>query len=55
MRCPQCGYSPPRGRPATLNVATMQKQRANGLSYRVIAAKLGCTEGAVRAALKRQQ
>lgn len=55
MKCPQCGYQPPRGRPKTLDAAKMQKLRDKGLSYREVAAKLGCTEGAVRAALKRQQ
>jgi transposase len=52
-KCPQCGYQPPRGRPKKLDEEKAKKLRKQGLSFRAIAAKLGCTEGAIRAALKR--
>jgi len=53
-KCPRCGYEPPRGRPAKLDAAKVKKLKAKGLSGREIARRLGVTEGAVRAALKRQ-
>jgi transposase len=52
-KCPQCGYEPPKGRPKKLDDAKVKKLRKEGLSLRAIAAKLGCTEGAVRVSLKR--
>lgn len=52
-KCPNCGYVPPRGRPQKLDDEKVKKLRAKGLSLRAIAAKLGVTEGAIRASLKR--
>ena len=54
MKCPQCGYQPPRGAPKKLDDAKVKKLRAKGLSLREIAAKLGVTHGAVQASLKRE-
>ena len=54
-KCPQCGYEPPRGRPRTLDVEKARKLRAKGLSLRAVAEKMGVTEGAIRAALKRKE
>lgn len=53
MKCPQCGYQPPRGRPKKLNDAKVKALHAKGLSLREIAAKLGVTHGAIRASLER--
>ena len=53
MKCPNCGYEPPRGRPRNLDDVQAKRLRVKGLSLRAIAAKLGVTEGAIRAALKR--
>jgi transposase len=55
MKCPNCGYQPPRGAPRKLDPERAAKLRAKGLTYRAIAEKLGVTEGAVRAALKRSK
>jgi len=52
-RCPQCGYQPPRGAPRKLDREKAAKLRDKGHTFRAIAEKLGVTEGAVRAALKR--
>jgi transposase len=52
-KCPNCGWEPSRGAPKKFDVEKAAKMRVKGLSYRAIAAKLGVTEGAVRAALKR--
>lgn len=53
-KCPQCGYEPPRGRPKKLDDEKVKRLRAKGLSLREMADKLGVTEGAIRAALKRK-
>jgi len=52
MKCPQCGYQPPRGAPKKFDHEKAKAMRKKGLSYRAIAEKLGVTDGAVRAALK---
>jgi len=53
MKCPRCGYAPPRGRPKALDDARVRRLRAKGIKLAVIAAEYGVTPGAVRAALKR--
>lgn len=53
-KCPQCGYEPPRGRPPKLDAGKAKTMRARGLTFRAIAEKLGVTEGAIRAAVKRK-
>lgn len=53
MKCPSCGYMPPRGRPKKLNDAKVKALHVKGQSLREIAAKLGVTHGAVRASLLR--
>lgn len=55
-KCPTCGQevAGPRGRPQQLNDEKVKKLRDKGLSQRAIAAKLGVTEGAIRASLKRK-
>jgi hypothetical protein len=55
MRCPQCGYEPPIGRPKKLDDKKIQTLRKRGLSLREIASELGVTHGAVQAALKRSK
>lgn len=54
MKCPQCGYEPPRGRPKKLDDTRVKALAKKGLNNLEIAEKLGVTEGAIRAALKRQ-
>jgi hypothetical protein len=53
--CPTCGrpLPNPRGRPKKLDVVEVKRLIKKGLSNVAIAEKLGVTEGAVRAALKR--
>lgn len=53
MKCPQCGYQPPKGRPKQLDDAKVKKLRDKGLSLADLAAKFGVTRGAIQAALKR--
>jgi DNA invertase Pin-like site-specific DNA recombinase len=53
MKCPNCGYEPPKGRPKKLDDAKVLKMRAKGKSLAEIAKKFGVTRGAVQAALKR--
>jgi DNA-binding NarL/FixJ family response regulator len=53
MKCPNCGYAPPRGRPKKLDDKKVKALHAKGLSLRQIAAKLRVTHGAVRASLLR--
>lgn len=55
MKCPQCGYEPPKGRPKKLNDAKVKKLSAKGLSVRKIAETLGVSKGAVQGALGRIQ
>lgn len=53
MKCPNCGYQPPKGRPKKLDDAKVKKLRAKGLSLAQIAETLDVTRGAVQAAIKR--
>lgn len=52
MNCPKCGYTPPRGRPKTVDDKVIAKLRKS-LSVRAIAEKLGVSAGAVQGALRR--
>ncbi len=52
-RCPNCGWSPPRGRPKALDDAKVRKLRKQGKSLAYIADKFGVTRGAIQKALKR--
>ena len=54
-KCPQCGYSPPMGRPKKLDDKKIAKLRKQGLGVREIGRKLGVTHGAIRASLARTQ
>lgn len=53
MKCPQCGYAPPKGRPKKLDDKKVKALRAKGLSLGQLAEKFGVTRGAIQAALKR--
>lgn len=53
MKCPQCGYEPPMGRPKKLDDQKVKAMRAKGFSLSQMAAKFDVTAGAIRAALKR--
>lgn len=53
MKCPKCGYSPPKGRPKKLDDTQVAGLYGRGLSLREIAVRLGVTHGAVQASLKR--
>lgn len=53
MKCPNCGYEPPKGRPKKVDDKRVKKLRAKGKSLREIAAELGVTHGTIQAALKR--
>lgn len=53
MKCPNCGYEPPRGRPKKLDDAKIRALHAKGKSLRTIAEHFGVTHGAVQASLKR--
>lgn len=53
MKCPNCGYEPPRGRPKTVNDKRILKLRRAGKSLSEIAKVFGVTRGAIQAALKR--
>jgi len=55
MKCPNCGYEPPRGRPKKLNDKKVKELSRKGLSLAEIAEKFGVTRGAVQAALKRDK
>lgn len=54
MKCPKCGYEPPRGRPAKLDVKRVKAERKKGKSLAEIAKKFGVTRGAIQAAIKRR-
>ena len=53
MKCPNCGYEPPKGRPKKLDDKKIKKLKKAGKSLAVIAKKFGVTRGAIQAALKR--
>lgn len=53
MKCPKCGYQPPRGRPQKLDDQKVWRLKAKGQSLAQIAEKFGVTRGAIQAALKR--
>ena len=55
MKCSQCGYCPPRGRPKGLDDKAVAKMVSKGMSLRAIAEKLGVTRGAIQAAIKRSK
>lgn len=53
MKCPNCGYEPPIGRPKKLNDGVIKKLKRKGASLAKIAEKFGVTRGAIHASLKR--
>lgn len=53
MKCPKCGYEPPRGRPKKLNDKAIRKLKLNGWSLADLADKYKVTRGAIQASLKR--
>lgn len=53
MKCPNCGYEPPKGRPKKLDDKKVKALSKKGKSLAEIAAKFKVTRGAVQAALKR--
>jgi transposase len=53
MKCPNCGYTPPKGRPKKLDDKKVKKMRERGASLAEIAEHFGVTRGAIQAALKR--
>lgn len=55
MKCPNCGYEPPRGRPKKLNDAKVRAEYRKTKSLAETAKKFGVTRGAVQAALKRSK
>lgn len=55
MKCPNCGYEPPRGRPQKLDDAKIKKMRRAGKSLAEIADKFKVTRGAIQASLKRSK
>jgi hypothetical protein len=55
MKCPQCGYEPPIGRPKVVDDARVAKMRAKGTPFREIAEKLEVSLGAVQAADRRNK
>lgn len=54
MKCPNCGYEPPRGRPKELDDKDIKKMKRKGKSLAEIAEKYGVTRGAIQASLKRK-
>jgi len=55
MKCPQCSYIPPRGRPKKLDDEKVLKMRKAGKSLADIAAHYGVTRGAIQAAIIRKR
>lgn len=53
MKCTNCGYAPPRGRPRKLDDARILKYHEKGYSLYRIADTMGVTRGAIQASLKR--
>lgn len=54
MKCPNCGYEPPLGRPKKLDDKKIHKMRKAGKSLAEIADKFNVTRGAIQSALKRK-
>lgn len=55
MKCPNCGFERPRGRPKKLNDKLVSKLRAQGLSLAEIADKIGVPRSSVQSALTRME
>lgn len=53
MKCPRCGYAPPKGRPKKLDDKKIKKLKLSGKSLSEIAEMFKVTRGAIQAALKR--
>ena len=53
MKCPNCGYEPPRGRPKKLDDKKVRRMKKAGDSLAEIAGLFGVSRGAVQASLKR--
>lgn len=53
MKCPQCGYKPPKGRPKKIDDQKVKSLKKQGKSLSEIAARLGVTKGAIQASIKR--
>ncbi len=53
MKCPKCGYEPPKGRPKKLNDKEIKALSAEGWSLTALATTFGVTRGAIQASLKR--
>lgn len=54
MKCPNCGYKPPIGRPKKLDDKKILSMKRQGKSLAEIADKFKVTRGAIQAALKRK-
>lgn len=53
MKCPHCGYEPPKGRPKKLDDKKVKKMKRAGKSLSEIANRFDVTRGAIQAALRR--
>lgn len=54
-KCPNCGWSPPKGRPREIDEKKVRRLRKKGLGIREIARELGVSHGAIRKVLARAQ
>jgi hypothetical protein len=55
MKCPQCGYQPPRGRPREIDEKRVIALANQKMSLRGIAKEMGITHSSVRTVLKRKK
>ena len=53
MKCPNCGYEPPKGRPKKLDDKKIMDMKNKGKSLAEIAQKFNVTRGAIQASLRR--
>jgi lambda repressor-like predicted transcriptional regulator len=55
MKCPNCGYSPKKGRPKKLDDKEIKALAKTGWSLQALATTFGVTRGAIQASLKRSK
>ena len=53
MKCPKCGYMPPKGRPKKLNDKKIAALAKTGWSLQALATTFKVTRGAIQASLRR--